>query len=132
MQREDVVALLLEQGGALPCFQGLDVFAPCLAAGGLVMVAVVTYAPDILWMLPGLWAMLFSLGIFASYRLLPKPTFWVALFYMIAGTMLLTLREEALSPWAMGVPFAIGQLFSAAVLYWTLERPDVEPQTQTD
>ena len=101
-------------------------FAPCLAAGGLVMVAVVTYAPDILWMLPGLWAMLFSLGIFASYRLLPKPTFWVALFYMIAGTMLLTLREQALSPWTMGIPFGAGQLFAAAVLYWTLERNDVE------
>jgi len=107
-------------------------FAPCLAAGGLVLLAVITYAPDILWMMPGLWAMLFSLGIFASYRLLPRPTFWVALFYMIAGTMLLTLREDALSPWAMGVPFAIGQFFSAAVLYWTLERPDVEPQSQTD
>ena len=107
-------------------------FAPCLAAGALVMVAVVTYAPGNLWMLPGLWAMLFSLGIFASYRLLPKPTFWVATFYMIAGTMLLTLREDALSPWAMGVPFGIGQFFSAAVLYWTLERPDGEPQTQSD
>jgi hypothetical protein len=101
-------------------------FAPCLAAGGLVLFAVLTYASDILWMLPGLWAMLFSLGIFASWRLLPRATFWVALFYMIAGTMLLTLREEALSPWAMGVPFGFGQLFSAAVLYWTLERSDGE------
>jgi len=101
-------------------------FAPCLLAGGLVMFAVLTYAPDILWMLPGLWAMLFSLGIFASYRLLPRPTFWVAVFYMIAGTMLLTLREAALSPWAMGLPFGAGQFFAAAVLYWTLERTDVE------
>jgi hypothetical protein len=107
-------------------------FAPCLAAGGLVMVAVVTYASDILWMLPGLWAMLFSLGIFASYRLLPKPTFWVALFYMIAGTLLLTLREQALSPWAMGLPFGLGQFFAAAVLYWTLERPDGESKTEND
>lgn len=106
-------------------------FAPCVLAGGLVLFAVMTYAADILWMLPGLWAMLFSLGIFASYRLLPKPTFWVGLFYMFSGTMLLTLREEALSPWAMGLPFGAGQLFAAAVLYWTLERPDVESETQT-
>jgi hypothetical protein len=27
-----------------------------------------------------------------------------------------------LSPWAMGVPFGVGQLLAAAVLYWTLER----------
>jgi hypothetical protein len=33
----------------------------------------------------------------------------------------------ALSPWAMGVPFGLGQLFAAGVLYWTLERTDVEP-----
>jgi hypothetical protein len=103
-------------------------FAPCLVAGALVLLAVVTYAGDILWILPGLWAMLFSMGIFASYRLLPKATFWVALFYMIAGTLLLTLREDALSPWAMGLPFGGGQLFAAAVLYWTLERRDVESQ----
>jgi hypothetical protein len=106
-------------------------FAPCLAAGALVLLAVVTYASDILWILPGVWALLFSMGIFASYRLLPKATFWVAMFYMIAGTMLLTLREDALSPWAMGIPFGAGQLFAAAVLYWTLERSDVEYQTKT-
>jgi hypothetical protein len=101
-------------------------FAPCLLAGALVLLVLVTYASDVLWMLPGLWAMLFSLGIFASYRLLPKPTYWVAIFYLIAGTLLLTMREAALSPWAMGLPFGIGQLFAAAILYWTLERSDVE------
>jgi hypothetical protein len=105
-------------------------FAPCLVSGALLAFVILTYVPDVAWMLPGLWALLFSLGIFASYRLLPKPTFWVAVFYMIAGTMLLTLHEAALSPWAMGLPFGIGQLFAAAVLYWTLERDDVEPQIE--
>ena len=45
---------------------------------------------------------------------------------MISGAMLLTLHEAALSPWAMGLPFGAGQLFAAAILYWTLERTDVE------
>jgi hypothetical protein len=27
----------------------------------------------------------------------------------------------------MGVPFGVGQLLAAAVLYWNLERGDVEP-----
>jgi hypothetical protein len=105
-------------------------FAPCLVAGFLVLVVMMKYASEVLWMLPGLWAMLFSLGIFASYRFLPKPTYWVGLFYMIAGTILLTLREAALWPWAMGLAFGLGQLFGAAVLYWTLERPDVESEIQ--
>ncbi len=107
-------------------------FLPCLAAGGLLTFVVAAHAPDNLWMLPGLWAMLFSLGIFASYRLLPKATFWIGLFYMASGTLCLTLREGALSPWAMGIPFGGGQLLSAAVLYWTLERRDGESEEQAD
>jgi hypothetical protein len=103
-------------------------FLPSIVAGGLVMFAIVAHARENLWMLPGLWALLFSLGVFASYRLLPPATFWVGVFYMAAGTMCLTLRENALSPWAMGIPFGAGQLLSAAVLYWTLERYDDEPQ----
>jgi hypothetical protein len=104
-------------------------FLPCVAAGGLLMLVLVGYAPESLWMLPGLWALLFSLGIFASYRLLPQATFYVAVFYMCAGTLCLTLGEAAWSPWAMGLPFGLGQLFAAAILYWTLERSDGESQT---
>ena len=62
----------------------------------------------------------------ASYRLLPWPTFYVGVFYMFAGALCLTLGPAALSPWAMGVPFGLGQLFAAAILYWTLERTDVD------
>ena len=99
-------------------------FVPCVAAGGLLTFVLYYQAPDALWMLPGLWSMLFSLGIFASYRLLPRPTFWVAVFYLVAGVFCLTLAkgEHALSPWAMGVPFGAGQLLAAGILYWTLER----------
>src|SRR5262249_22697333 len=107
-------------------------FLPSVVAGGLVTFALVTYARASVWLLPGLWAILFSLGIFASHRLLPRATFWVALFYLVVGTFCLTLGEASLSPWAMGVPFGVGQLFAAAVLYWTLERNDGEKQEQTD
>jgi hypothetical protein len=107
-------------------------FLPCLAAGGLLTFVVAAHAHENLWMLPGLWAMMFSLGVFASHRLLPKATFWVGLFYMAAGTLCLTLREAALSPWAMGLPFGAGQLLTAGILYWTLERTDGELQEQAD
>ena len=105
-------------------------FLPSVVAGGLVTVALYHQAPDKLPMLPGLWSIFFSLGIFASYRLLPKATFWVGVFYMIAGVLCLVWAKDdlAFSPWAMGVPFGLGQFLSAAILYWTLERkPDDEP-----
>lgn len=99
-------------------------FFPSVVAGGLVTFVLFQQVPDALWMLPGLWSMFFSLGIFASYRLLPKATFWIGVFYMTTGVLcLLWARDDfAFSPWAMGVPFAVGQFASAAILYWTLER----------
>jgi hypothetical protein len=36
--------------------------------------------------------------------------------------LLLSAGEMALSPWLMGVPFGIGQLATAALLYWSFER----------
>ena len=70
-------------------------------------------------MLPGLWQILFSLGIFASCRLLPRATFGVAVFYLASGLTCLALArgDAAFSPWAMGFPFGVGQLLAAAVLY---------------
>jgi hypothetical protein len=107
-------------------FLAVGQFLPSVAVGGLLLCVLAGYAPECLWMMPGLWALLFSLGIFASFRLLPRPTVYVALFYLCAGTLCLTLGPAALSPWSMGVPFGLGQLFAAVILYWTLERPDVE------
>jgi hypothetical protein len=103
-------------------------FLPCLVAGGLVTIVLVATGPDTLWILPGVWQILFSLGIFASYRLLPRATFGVAVFYLAAGVVCLAAARggAALSPWAMGVPFGVGQFYAAAVLYWTLERGHVE------
>jgi hypothetical protein len=80
-------------------------------------------APESAWMLPGLWCILFGLGVFASRRLLPRATFAIGGFYLLAGlTMLLMRRGAAFSPWAMGLTFGAGQLSAAGMLYLTLER----------
>lgn len=97
-------------------------FLPCLAAGGLVTLVLAVRAPDCLWLLPGLWQVLFGLGIFASWRLLPRGVLGVAVFYMATGLCCLARGEAALAPWAMAVPFGVGQLLAAGVLWWSLER----------
>jgi hypothetical protein len=103
-------------------------FLPCIVAGGVLAFTLWHHAQQTLWLLPGLWAILFSLGIFASYRLLPQATFWIAVYYLTAGVFCLAWAqgEHAFSPWAMGGTFGAGQLLSAAILYWTLERPHAE------
>ncbi len=98
-------------------------FAPCLAAGALVTLAIVRHIPEHSALLPGLWQVFFSLGIFASCRLMPKAIVLVGLFYLASGIFNLTRAGDmALSAWAMAVPFGVGQLGTAAVLYWNLER----------
>jgi hypothetical protein len=102
----------------------LEQFCPSLLAGALVTVVIVRFAPESLWILPGLWQIFFGLGVFASCRLLPRPTFWVAVFYLGTGLAVLAVArgEAALSPWSMGLPFGAGQFLAALVLYRTLER----------
>jgi len=104
----------------------VEQFVPCLIAGGLLTLVLLRSAPEELWMLPGLWQILFSLGVFASCRLLPRATSLVAVFYLAAGlgTLAVSRGEAALSPWAMGLPFGLGQLLAATVLYRTLECSD--------
>jgi hypothetical protein len=100
-------------------------FLPPLLAGALVMLVIVRFAPEAVWMLPGLWAIFFGLGIFASWRFLPPAIVWVGAYYLAGGLLSLAWAQgdSALSPWSMALPFGIGQLLTAAVLYWTLERP---------
>ncbi len=101
----------------------VEQFLPSLAAGALLTFVLARSAEETLWMLPGLWQILFSLGIFASCRLLPRATFGVAVYYLATGLACLALAkgEFALSPWAMGLPFGVGQWIAAAILYRTLE-----------
>ena len=104
----------------------LEQFLPCMVAGALVTAALASASVESLGMLPGLWAILFSLGVFASCRLLPRPNFLAGVFYLAAGAFCLAFGhgEHALSPWIMAGTFGGGQLLTAALLYWTLERTD--------
>ncbi len=102
----------------------IEQFLPSVAAGVLLTAVVVRYMPGQLALLPGLWQMLFALGIFASARLLPRAIFAVGAFYITSAVLVLIWARDgsSLAPWSMGVPFAAGQLAAAAILYWTLER----------
>jgi hypothetical protein len=94
-------------------------FIPAGVAGALLSFVLFRYAPQSLWMLPGLWQIVFSLGLFAACRSLPRPMLAAGAWYLFAGLMSVVLASEAdaFSPWAMALPFGIGQFLIAAVLY---------------
>lgn len=111
----------------------IEQFLPSLVVGGLLTLVIANRAVDAIWMLPGLWALLFSLGVFASCRLLPRPVFLVGAWYLVFGVFGLAFgqNEAALSPWIMGITFGGGQLLAAMVLHFTLERVD-DPRDGAD
>jgi hypothetical protein len=99
-------------------------FLPCLIIGGLVTYVIADVAWETVWILPGLWAIFFGMGIVASQPVLPAGTLWVGAFYLICGLLSIEWAKvhEAFSPLAMGVPFGLGQAMAAGILYWKLER----------
>jgi hypothetical protein len=68
-------------------------------------------------MLPGLWQIVFSLGVFSSCRFLPRSMVAAGAWYLLTGLTLLSLADNrALSPWAMGIPYGAGQMLVAGIL----------------
>jgi hypothetical protein len=108
--------------------QAVEQFLPAGAAGAAFAVLLWLFAPETLWLLPGLWQVLVALGIFASVRTLPRTVAIAGAWYFVAGftVLLLASQSHALSPWSMGLPFVIGQLLLAALLHFASGETDDE------
>jgi len=108
--------------------QAVEHFLPAGVAGVLLAILLWKFAPEALWMLPGLWQVLTSLGVFASVRSLPRTVGLAGAWYFLAGfaVLLLASASHTLSPWSMGLPFAIGQALMAAILYFASGELDAE------
>ena len=95
----------------------IEHFMPSLAAGLLLTLVLFQFAFEVVWMLPGLWMILFGLGIHASRRLLPRFSGLIAGYYIASGLFVLSLREwAAFNPWTMGAVFGLGQFMAAGLL----------------
>ena len=108
--------------------QAIEQFLPAAAAGIVLAAMLWKFAPETLWMLPGLWQVLVSLGVFASVRSLPRSVALAGAWYFVAGfaTLIVASQSHALSPWTMGLPFVVGQWLTAAILHFASGETDVE------
>jgi hypothetical protein len=108
--------------------QAVEQFLPAGVAGILLGILLWKFATEALWMLPGFWQVLTSLGVFASVRSLPRTVALAGAWYFLAGfaVLLLASTTHTLSPWTMGLPFAIGQALMAAILYFASGEADAE------
>lgn len=101
----------------------VQTFLPIGAAGAVIGLIILTNTPDLAWLLPGIWQILIAVGIFSSLNFLPNHIVGAGAWYFLAGTFVILLGSKgvALSPLAMGIPFAIGQVLMAFILFKTLE-----------
>ena len=108
--------------------QAVEQFLPAGAAGVMLAITLGKFAPETLWLLPGIWQIFVSLGVFASARSLPRTIVFVGAWYFVAGFLTLAVASQShtLSPWTMGLPFTFGQLLMAMILFLASGEDDVE------
>ncbi len=101
-------------------YMAVEQFLPAAGAGALITLVLLESASSALWMLPGLWQLIFSLGVFSSCRFLPRVMVAAGAWYLFTGLVCIALGDSrALSPWTMGVSYGAGQFLAAGILFFT-------------
>ena len=108
--------------------QALEQFLPAAAACLFVPMFLLRFSPQSIWLMPGLWQLFVSLGIFASIRTLPRRIALGGIWYFLSGFVCLLIANTShiLSPWLMGIPFFAGQSLMATILFFSVEGADEE------
>ena len=102
-------------------------FLPAGIAGLLLPFVLLHITRNVFWMLPGLWQIIFSLGVFSSCRCLPRPMFIAGVWFLLTGLAGVSLGgTHALSPAMMAVPYAAGMGFVAVVHYFSAKEGSVD------
>jgi hypothetical protein len=96
---------------------------PAVVAAIIITVVLINTNPALVMLLPGVWALMFGVGMFAARPFVPSGSGWVALYYWLAGIVVLSVHAAGPmpSPWAVGGVFGVGQTLAALVL-WKEER----------
>jgi hypothetical protein len=95
----------------------VEQFMPAAAAGLMITIVVLRAVPGTAWILPGLWQMIFGLGVFSSCRFLPRPMVAPGVWYLLTGLISISFGDgRAFSPWVMGIAFGVGQMLVAGIL----------------
>ncbi len=95
-------------------------FLPAAIVGGILPFVLLHAAPGALWMLPGLWQIVFSLGVFASCRCLPRPMYLAGAWFLFTGLVCIALGDaRALAPAAMAVPYVAGMALVAGIHHFS-------------
>lgn len=91
-------------------------FLPAGMAGAVLPFVLLHSGQSVLWMLPGLWQVIFSLGVFASCRCLPRTIVGVGCWFLLSGMTCLWLGDaRALQPVTMAGAYVPGMAIVAVL-----------------
>jgi MFS family permease len=106
-------------------------FLPAAVAGAVLPFVLLQITHSVFWMLPGLWQIIFSLGVFASCRCLPRPMLLVGAWFLLTGLACIRLGDaRSLAPATMSVPYAVGMALVAAIHYLSAKKASIDENKQ--
>lgn len=98
-------------------------FLPAGVAGAIVPFVLLHVTREVFWMLPGMWQIIFSLGVFASCRCLPRLMRLAGAWFLLTGLGCIALGDNrALAPAAMSGAYAVGMMLVAAIHYFSARK----------
>lgn len=99
---------------------------PINFAGLVLGASVLLFAPEVAWVLPGIWQMLNGVVAFSSYSSMPRGIAWPAVWFLGCGTLVTIAAGWAgeITPLMAGGPYVPGFLAIA----WLLHRQGVQAE----
>jgi hypothetical protein len=104
-------------------------FLPAAVAGAILPFVLLHAAPGAMWMLPGLWQIVFALGVFASCRCLPRAMYLAGAWFLFTGLVCVSVGDaRALAPEAMAVPYGLGMAMVAAIHHFSQKKAQTDDE----
>ena len=98
----------------------VEQFVPAAVVGVVLPFLLLRAPQSLLWILPGLWQIVFGLGVFACCRCLPRAMLLAGGWFVLAGLGCIALGDaRALAPVTMSVAFGVGMALVAAIHYFS-------------
>jgi hypothetical protein len=102
-------------------------FLPAAIAGAILPFVLLRVTQSVFWMLPGLWQIIFSLGVFSSCRCLPRPMLLVGVWFLLTGLVCIGLGDiRSLAPATMSGAYAVGMALVAAIHYFSAKKASID------
>jgi hypothetical protein len=104
-------------------------FLPAGVAGAILPFVLLRVTHNVFWMLPGLWQIIFGLGVFASCRCLPRPMRLVGGWFLLTGFACIALGDDrALAPATMSGAYGVGMTLVAALHYFSAKKASTDEE----